>query len=183
MTAEVGFDRLIDELRALKDAYHELARRQNNFLREARVLEVLKDGTAIVDAQGLRTSPRPWLTRAGNVRDWDPPSIGERVLLISPNGDPAQGHILPGGYSDAFPQNHDDVKAARRNLGDTELTITEDGYDLTSETVTIEANTIVLKGAVVIEGEALTHNGKNVGHDHEHTDVEPGSALTGPPAG
>ncbi|MBP1862135.1 phage baseplate assembly protein V [Rhizobium herbae] len=51
------------------------------------------------------------------------------------------------------------------------------------------AVTINVRGAVKIQGssidlvsETLTHNGKNVGHDHLHTGVIPGGDLTGEPA-
>ncbi|MDZ5448964.1 phage baseplate assembly protein V [Labrys sp. ZIDIC5] len=40
---------------------------------------------------------------------------------------------------------------------------------------------IKLSGNVAIEGGTLTHEGVNIGHDHEHTAVQPGPANTGPP--
>ena len=55
----------------------------------------------------------------------------------------------------------------------------------------VEAQTILLKaggvtvtisgGGVAIEGGTVTHNGKNIGDTHVHTNVEPGGGLSGAP--
>lgn len=43
----------------------------------------------------------PWVSmRAGAVKVWQPPSIGERVVLLSPGGDPARGIALPSIFCD-----------------------------------------------------------------------------------
>lgn len=44
-----------------------------------------------------------------------------------------------------------------------------------------EGGTATMKGAVSIEGPSLTHNGKNVGSDHNHSGVTPGGGNTGAP--
>ncbi|MEN5299020.1 phage baseplate assembly protein V [Brucella sp. TWI559] len=49
-------------------------------------------------------------------------------------------------------------------------------------TVTFNGPVKVTASAIVFESAELTHNGKNVGHDHKHTGVVPGGALTGDPA-
>jgi phage baseplate assembly protein V len=55
-----------------------------------------------VASGGLETEWLPWLERrAGTTRDWDPPSVGEQCLLLSPSGDPACGVVLTGIPSDA----------------------------------------------------------------------------------
>ena len=40
---------------------------------------------------------------------------------------------------------------------------------------------VAVRGA--IEGDDLTHNGIFIGDTHQHTQVEPGGALSGPPPG
>jgi phage baseplate assembly protein V len=46
--------------------------------------------------------------RAGNVRVWSPPSVGEQVVLLSQSGEVGAGVLLPGLFSDAFPPpSHD----------------------------------------------------------------------------
>jgi len=45
-----------------------------------------------VQSGDLLTSWLPWAAlRAGTTRDWDPPTVGEQVLVLSPNGQTAQG--------------------------------------------------------------------------------------------
>lgn len=52
----------------------------------------------------LETAWLPWLAqRAGSDRDWNPPSVGEQCLLLSPSGDPACGLVLLGLYSTTHP--------------------------------------------------------------------------------
>ena len=45
--------------------------------------------------------------RAGADREWDPPTIGEQVVLLSPSGNLAQGVVLTGLFSDLIPANGD----------------------------------------------------------------------------
>lgn len=49
----------------------------------------------------------PWMTsRAGGVREWNPPSVGEQVCLICPGGTGNAGFILKGGiYKEGYAAN------------------------------------------------------------------------------
>lgn len=153
----------------------DMNRRMNNVMREGRVTDVDPEtGLAIVDAQGGKSPPSPWLQRAGSIRDWDPPTPGERVILLSPGGDISRSMILPGGYSQQYGQPHNKLGEARRQIGAASDTFSG------SQRV-IEAQLIILRGTVQIEGPGLTHNGVNVGDTHKHTDVMTGGALTGLP--
>src|SRR5690606_38814249 len=70
------------------------------------VISALDDAGARVRVQcgGLTTDWLPWLTmRAGADRSWWAPEPGEQVVVLSPNGDTAQGVVLPALYSDALP--------------------------------------------------------------------------------
>ena len=50
----------------------------------------------------------PWGTgAAGQVRTWRPPSIGEQALVLSPSGQPEQGMVMPGFYTDQHSQAND----------------------------------------------------------------------------
>lgn len=52
----------------------------------------------------LDTEWLPWIDRrAGNTLTWDPPTVGEQVLVFSPSGEPAGGIVLTGIFSDAHP--------------------------------------------------------------------------------
>lgn len=57
-----------------------------------------------VDSGELESEWVPWVERrTGNTRSWDPPTVGEQVILLSPSGEPAGGVALRGLYRDAHP--------------------------------------------------------------------------------
>jgi len=169
------FSRLIDRIGELEANIGHLQRQINNVMREGRVLEVdAGSGMAIVDGFGGKSKPIPWLQRAGSIREWTPPTVGERVLMLSPNGDPGRALILPGGFSQAFPQNHSKLGEKRYDIGASNDTMSG------TERI-IEAQTIILRGTVKIEGSRVTHNDTNIGVDHVHKGVIPGPGHSGHP--
>jgi phage baseplate assembly protein V len=117
---------------------------------------------------------------AGKARHWRAPSLGEQGALISPSGDPAQGTFVPGLYGDAGaqPDNRDHVEVWRFDdggslvydwaassytitipsgavvvkVGGTEVVATDSAITAKTTTATVEAASITLKGAVVIDG-------------------------------
>ncbi len=46
--------------------------------------------------------------RAGALRVWSPPSIGEQVMIVAPAGDLNRGVVMPAIYRDLFPAPSDD---------------------------------------------------------------------------
>jgi len=119
----------------LEAAIESLDRRVRNLVREGRITGVdYARGVATVDMDGLPSRDIPWVQRAGDIKDWDPPTVGERVTVVSPTGDPAQGLITPGGWSDANPAPHDRggerfIQAAHKivlRVGETELILEPD---------------------------------------------------------
>lgn len=59
---------------------------------------------AVVRVGGVLTKPLPWLAaRAGNVSIWSPPSVGEQVMVLAPNGNLGAAAVLAGIFSDASP--------------------------------------------------------------------------------
>jgi phage baseplate assembly protein V len=169
------FWRLIQRLAFLEATVVDLQRQVNNTFREAKVLELFpEEGLARVEAHGAKSKKVPWLQRAGSIRDWDPPEPGERVILLSPTGEPGKGLILPGGYSDQYGQPHDKAKEARR--------IVDDGTSILSTKTQhiIESQLIILRGHVKIEGPRVEHNQRNIGDTHRHEDAG-GTGLSGIP--
>lgn len=89
---------------------HDLARRLENVVRDGLIAEVdLPAARVRVDlaAEGeppVLTDWLPWYTpRAGTVRVWSPPSVGEQVTVLSPGGNLAAGRVLPALFSDNAP--------------------------------------------------------------------------------
>lgn len=88
----------------------ELLRLLQNIIRIGTITDVDHDKELCRVATGeLETNWIRWLAlAAGTTRDWNPPTVGEQVLLLSPGGDPANAVALCGIYSDAAPApSHD----------------------------------------------------------------------------
>ncbi|MBS4151980.1 phage baseplate assembly protein V [Stutzerimonas balearica] len=72
-----------------------------------------------VKSGNIATTWLPWLNlRAGADREWDPPTIGEQVVLLSPSGNLAQGVVLTGLFSDLIPANGNREGLHRRTYRD-----------------------------------------------------------------
>lgn len=82
-----------------------LSRMIENLVRVGTVLEVdLNSPRCRVKSGKLETD---WLRmpseRAGATLKWDPLTVGEQVIILSPSGNPAAGFVLPMGiFSDAI---------------------------------------------------------------------------------
>jgi len=85
--------------------YSELLRLILNLIRFGSIAEVDCDAQRVrVNVGGNLTDWRPWLTwRAGTTQTWCPPTVGEQVILLSPEGDLMQSVVLPAVYSELHP--------------------------------------------------------------------------------
>ncbi len=74
----------------------ELQRRVANLVMFGTVMEIdAERGSARVKIGELETASLPWLSgRMGNRKDWAAPAVGEQVMVVCHNGDPAQGIIV-----------------------------------------------------------------------------------------
>ncbi len=178
---------LVDRLTFLEQVVERQGSRMNNMIREAKVIEVdVETGTARVDAHGVETDLVPWLQYAGSIVDWDPLSVGQRVMFFSPNGDPAKGFILPGGYTDEAPQPHQEGEMSSRTIGGTKLETRADSHSLETETYRIKAN-VEIEGNVIIKGNVdfsdgyVKHNGTVIDDTHRHGGIVKGGDITETP--
>lgn len=98
----------------------DLARLLENIVRFGTVEAVQMQPPRVqVKSGNITTAWRPWLNlRAGADREWDPPTIGEQVVLLSPSGNLAQGVVLTGLFSDLIPANGDRDGLHRRTYRD-----------------------------------------------------------------
>jgi phage baseplate assembly protein gpV len=96
------------------------------------------------------------------------------------------GCLLGSRYNskDAPPASSNDVVTVTFNGGFIQLDTASGNVTLKSPgNVTIEAagDVKITAANIVLESGSLTHNGKNVGHDHVHSGVVPGGGVTGAP--
>lgn len=150
----------------------------------------LAAASCIVAVGDVRSPPLPWLELAGGFRTWVPPTVGEQVLLICPEGDIAHGVALRGLYSDAFPAPAGDATA--RILMPDGTTI---DYDPAAHRLTISLAggglTIDAPAGVTIVGDVdvtgtVTASDDVIGggislKTHRHGNVQSGSSQTGSP--
>lgn len=98
----------------------EILRLLENLIRFGTVAEVQHAPPRVrVKTGELTTTWLPWLAfRAGADQEWDPPTVGEQVLLLSPSGQLANGVAITGLFSDNIPANGDRAGLHRRTYSD-----------------------------------------------------------------
>jgi phage baseplate assembly protein V len=82
----------------------DIARRLASMVRVGRVAEVnhaqVRVRVTFGPDGGNKTAWLPWMAgRAGATKEWNPPSVGEQVVVLSPSGNPAAGFILAGSIN------------------------------------------------------------------------------------
>lgn len=82
----------------------ELSRRVENMIRIGTIAEIDHEARRVrVKSGELDTNWLKWRSdRAGATRTWNPPTVGEQVMILSPSGELANGIVMPSIYSDAF---------------------------------------------------------------------------------
>lgn len=130
------------------------------------------------DGEVIKSPWLPYSQTAGALKIHSAPSIGQLMSVRSSTGDLEQGTLEPFHWSDDNPSPSESGDEHVLTLGDVRVTLTGGGITLVAGGVTF-----VFSGAGFVQtGGKQEHDGKNVGSDHKHTDVEPGPALTGIPA-
>lgn len=156
--------------------------------------------TCTVQLGDLETGELPWITqRAGGIRMWSPPTIGEQCLLACPEGDLDAGIVLVGLYSDArpAPSTNPDLHLIEYPDGAT-IAYDSAAHSLTAilpagGTARIAADGgITITGDVAITGDVTVTGQITASADvkaagislknHKHGGVSGGSAQTGVPA-
>ncbi|WP_312680066.1 phage baseplate assembly protein V [Stutzerimonas nitrititolerans] len=98
----------------------DILRRLANLIRLGTIAAVDHEAErCTVKTGGLTVPGRPWLAlRAGASSDWDPPTVGEQCILLSPSGETAQGIALIGLYSRQRPAPSNSANLRRRTYPD-----------------------------------------------------------------
>lgn len=119
----------------------------------------------------------PWYPHpesGGNSSTWMPLSLGQIVGMINPNGDPRQGLLIRGGFSDRNQPPSTDLFA---NI-----------FKAFGVAITIKDGVVTIDGDLIVNGNAdfknghVKHNDANIGDTHIHGGVEPGRANTDVPS-
>jgi len=95
-----------------------------------------------------------WLTgRAGETRTWSPPSEGEQVVLLCPDGQLGAAVALCGIVQDAFPAVGDSVTELIEWSDGARISYDPDGSELRAELPAGATVTVISPGGVTIEAE------------------------------
>jgi len=103
----------------------ELSRRLENLIRFGTVHSVDHAARRCrVQTGGIVTALLRWIERrAGDTRTWDPPTVGEQCIILSPSGVIEQGMVILGAPSDVIDTpSHDPDKHVTRYPDGTTLT-------------------------------------------------------------
>lgn len=185
----------------------ELNRLLENLIRFGTVAEVQHVPPRVkVQTGGMLTTWLPWLAwRAGENREWDPPTVNEQVLLLSPSGQLANGVAVTGLFSDLIPANGDRAGLHRRTYADgavveydsvahhlvatlpdggtTELISTGGIHikgDITHEGNYVQTGNQTVTGLVTVSKDVIADGISLV--THTHGGVQVGGSKTGVPA-
>ena len=133
------------------------------------------------DGKKYLSPPVPYSQTAGALKIHSPPTPGQQLTMICPNGDVSQGLILPMSWSN---QNASPSQAGDANVmtyGGYTFSLKADVLDITGPKFNFTGD-MKVTGNVDFEGGYVRSNGKAIDNTHEHTGVLAGAANTGPPA-
>lgn len=144
------------------------------------------------DEDGGATSPPVrWLApRCGKTKVWSPPSEGEQVVLLCPDGQLAAAIALVGIDQDAFPLPAWGLIEGVEFADGARISYDPEGHALTATlpaggTALIEApGGMTIRGALTVEGTITASEDVLAGDislkNHKHGNVQAGGAQTGP---
>ncbi len=119
----------------------------------------------------------PWYPHPETGKSSVPLKKGQVVGVVNPTGDPRQGFLIRGGYSDAYPSPNDDMDANVFEDAGVRLSIAGGTLRVAVGDVTFE----ISAAGVTISGGEVRHDGKNIGSTHVHGGILPGGADTDGP--
>ena len=138
-----------------------LARLLENLIRFGVIAAVQMEPPRVQVTTGtLTTAWLPWLAwRAGADREWDPPTIGEQVILLSPSGQLANGIAVTGVFSDHIPANGNREGLHRRTYADgTVIEYDSVAHHLNATLADGGTTNLISTGGINLVGD-ITHKG------------------------
>ncbi|WP_409269689.1 phage baseplate assembly protein V [Pseudomonas sp. KCJK9044] len=142
----------------------EINRLLENLIRFGTVAEVQHVPPRVkVQTGGMLTTWLPWLAwRAGENREWDPPTVNEQVLLLSPSGQLANGVAVTGLFSDLITANGERAGLHRRTYADGAVVEYDSvAHHLVATLPDGGTTELISTGGIHIKGD-ITHEGNYV---------------------
>lgn len=140
----------------------------------------LAAATATVAFGDIVSPPLHWLQWSGDFRVWSPPSKGEQVLLLCPEGDIAGGVFLRGLNCAAFPAPASDASHQLHGKDGLVIVLTAAGIQITAPgDVALTGNLNVI--GTINASEDVLGGGISL-KSHTHGSVQSGTSQTGAPS-
>lgn len=136
------------------------------------------------DGNPFLTAPIPYAQTAGAVKFHNPPSKGQQMVAMSPDGDLRQALAQPMGFSSSNPSPSGAGDQHVMTFGGFTGTMTGDALKIEAPKVEFITGgvTHVLDGSGLhVTGGTVDHNGTDIGDTHTHSGVLAGPARTGDP--
>ena len=159
-----------------------------------RILNIIRKGV-VIDVSHAATPPKcqismgdldsnwlPWLTpAAGGTREWNPPTVGEQVLVLCPGGDPAQGFVLHGLFSEnKWPPSFSPDTHTRRYPDDALIEYDHATHSLTAELPEGATVTLIAPGSVTVQTQSATVKAEHITFDADQTTCTGALLVQGP---
>lgn len=129
------------------------------------------------DGNPFLTAPIPYAQTAGAVKLHNPPSQGQQMVAMSPDGDLRQAIAQPLGFSEAnaSPSGAGDQHVL--TFGSVTIQLSGDGLSFSVGGVSV----LIDGSGLHVTGGGVDHNGTDIGDTHTHSGITPGPARTGDP--
>lgn len=117
----------------------------------------------------------PYSQVAGARSTHSPPSVGQQMMMVSPDGDFSQAFGVPLTWSkqNASPSTDPNTDVDQRGA-------VKDVNDGKSRVISVGGVTLKISAAgVEVNGGALKHDGHDIGKTHKHQGVQPGGGQSG----
>jgi phage baseplate assembly protein V len=162
-----------------------LERRLANIIRIGTIFEINHEiAKARVRIGELETNFLPWInSNSGSNNSWNPPEIGEQVVILSSGGELSQAVILPSLYKNNASENSNTIKSmifadgskVSFNLesGNLDLDIKGNTTIKVAGSAQIEAANITLKGNINLGGSG----GQPVARVGDEIEISSGSSA------
>jgi len=117
----------------------------------------------------------PWKERAGVIRTWCPPSVGEQVTVISENGDLTDAYCDTGTFSNANPAPHNQGGEFKQVIGSASVWMTGERIELAVGGTKL----VITAPEIVTYGKTRLNDGNKPVHRIGDVDSDGDAAVSG----
>lgn len=121
----------------------------------------------------------PWYPHPETGKSSIPLKKGQVVGVVNPTGDPRQGFLIRGGYSEDNPSPNDDMDANVFEDAGVRVSVAGGALQISAGGVTV----VISGDGMTITGGTVRHDDRNIGSTHTHGGILPGGSNTAGPNG